>query len=83
MGSAETRYFTWSGSNQEPPKGRRVSFSVYNYSCTPGEPPLADYRGEGIYLGSCAEGFMTRVTECTKQSVVGQVVYTYSLHLLT
>lgn len=70
-------YFTWG--REQPAKGQKVRFSVYVPSCVPGNKPLADYQGKGEYLGECADGFMTRATECTEPANVGEVIFTRAL----
>lgn len=60
----------------QPTKGDVVGFSVYIENCVPGGKPIASYTGRGLYLGECADGHMTRATECTKPDNIGEIIYT-------
>lgn len=66
------------GGGSSRPKARGCGF-VYVPSCVPGNKPLADYQGKGEYLGECADGFMTRASECTEPANVGKVIFTWAL----
>ena len=68
------RAFHWG--REQPEKGSRVRFKVYVPSCVPGGQPIADYHGSGVYLGDCADGYMTKATECSAAHNVGQTVFT-------
>lgn len=57
-------------------KGDIVSFSIYVPDPLIGAPPLFNYTGKGMYLGACADGHMTRATECTKPENIGEVIFT-------
>jgi len=60
----------------QPVKGARVRFKVYVPSCVPAGRPIADYHGAGVYLVDCADGYMTRTTECSARENVGQTIFT-------
>ena len=71
------RSFQWG--REQPAKGARVRFKVYIPSCIPGGEPIANYHGTGVYLGDCADGYMTRATECSAGQNVGQTIFTREL----
>ena len=57
-------------------KGDIVTFNVYIPSCLVGDKPIASYTGIGEYLGQCADGHMTRATDCTKKENIGEIIFT-------
>lgn len=67
------------GGSKAPTKGSMVRFSVYVPSCIPGHAPIANYDGIGVYLGECADGYMTKATECSKPENIGALIFTQSL----